>query len=369
MTRGQVVRNIRSTLETGTVNNAFTGALETARARLGGGGGVNAATLPPDAGNVAHLLGKLENVPLPVDVAPVKATMQPIYDRLSREAELVPLQGDKARALTAIDRLMRGPDQVPLSVANSALSDIGALAGKVDELRSPGQGVAAKEWQALNTQIQQTASRAGPQAVQALQQGRAATTAKYTTADVLDTLSAEPRKVYDQLTTRKDGGLTRLQNVATIAPDQIPQIGRAYLEELLTKATAEGKFGHADALWSAWQNLGPQTKALLFKGQVPDLNNFFLLAKKVAENPNPSGTARVMTAFNVMSTVPSYLLAKLLYSPAGVRLLTKKLGVTVPLGSPAAATAWSADLVKAAGDPGPRALPLAADQQTGAAPP
>jgi hypothetical protein len=381
MTRGQVVKGIRNTLETGNVNNAFSGALATARARLTGGGGVSAATLPPDAGNVAHLLGKLEDVPLPVDVTGVKSTMQPVYDRLYRESQLVPLQGDKARALTAIDRLMNGPDHVPLSVANGVLSDIGSMAGKVDELRSPGQGVMAKEWQALNTAVQQTAQRAGPQAVQALQQGRAATTAKYTTADVLDTLHAEPGKLFDQLTARKDGGIERLRNVATIAPDEMPNVGRAVLEGLLTKATEKGGFQRAAALSAAWDNLGEQTKAILFKGQVPDLSNFFLLAKKAAENPNPSGSGYIVSlvaqgahlAANPVTGIPTQLgaaaLSKALRSPAVVRALTK--GFTVPIGSGAATTA-GLNIVKALGDAG---IPVAtaaggpADRPQATAPP
>lgn len=51
-----------------------------------------------------------------------------------------------------------------------------------------------------------------------------------------------------------------------------------------------------------------------------------LLAANVAKNPNPSGTARVMTVFNLLSTAPNFAVAKLMYSPRGVRLLSRAVG-------------------------------------------
>ena len=75
-------------------------------------------------------------------------------------------------------------------------------------------------------------------------------------------------------------------------PRRLPQVGRAFLEELLQKATAEGGFERAAGLQADWQRLGPETKRLLFRdpAHIKDLDNFFLLAKKMGENPNPSGS-------------------------------------------------------------------------------
>jgi hypothetical protein len=48
-----------------------------------------------------------------------------------------------------------------------------------------------------------------------------------------------------------------------------------------------------------------------------------LLAKKVAENPNPSGTAPVLTALNVTGMPVANVLARLLFTRRGVQALTR----------------------------------------------
>lgn len=272
-----------------------------------------------------------------VDLRSVKAAVLPIYQQLKREGELVPLQGPKGKALTALDRIVTADDLAPLSVADAALSDLKAMARGADmpELRNFAQGTAAHVVGKLDAEVRAAAARMGPDAALALQLGRAATKAKYATAEVLDTLSAEPRRVFDLLTTRKDAALERLRAVQREAPSEMPKIARAYLDELLQRATSEGAFAHADALFAEWQKLGPQTKAILFRdpAHVRDLNNFFLLAKQTAKNANPSGTAHAVAMlaqgsqlFNPLALVGSVVgtasLSKFLHSQGGVRLLT-----------------------------------------------
>ena len=107
----------------------------------------------------------------------------------------------------------------------------------------------------------------------------------------------------------------------------MPQVARAFLEDLMDLATAEGGFGHADKLWAEWQKLGAATKAVLFPsaGHVKNLNEFFLLAKRIGENPNPSGTARVLNATKVLSAPVMNGLARLLYTPDTARQATTAL--------------------------------------------
>lgn len=274
------------------------------------------------------------NVPLAVDVSAAKTSLRPLYDSLKREAELnIPMQGGKGRTLAALDGLMNGPDMAPLSVVDGALGDLKAMArtGDLPALRTRGQATAAEAVKALEAQVTATARMAGPDVHAALMRGRQATISKYETAAVRDTLSTEPAQLVRQLTANKDVGLERLRAVAQETPREIPKVARAYLEQLMEKATAEGGFGHADALWADWQRLGPETKAILFKDRalIKDLDNFFLLAKRAAANPNPSGTAQVMTALNVGTAPATYTLARMLYSRRGVQALTR--GVTLSL--------------------------------------
>jgi hypothetical protein len=271
-----------------------------------------------------HGIHPFTNVAMAVDVAPTKATMRPLYESLKREAELVPLMGDKARALTALDRLMGAPDLAPLSVADAALSDLKDMA-RVEQAfrRTKGQGVAAEVVKHLDESVRAAAKRAGPDAYRALLQGRAATILKKDAIAVLDLLNEEPAQLYRRLVASQDTALEALRAVQKVAPGEVKNVARAYLDGMMETATAEGGFGHADKLWADWRRMGTETKAVLFPDAQhrADLNNFFLLAKKIAANPNPSGTARAMAVLNLGSSVVTYPLARILYSPAALHTL------------------------------------------------
>lgn len=269
-----------------------------------------------------------QRTPLAVDITAAVKQLQPLYTQLKRESELgIPMHGAKGRTLAALDGLMNAPNWAPLSVVDGALSDLKALARGADmpELRTSGQATAAQAVQALDAQVRSTAAKAGPHVLKALEEGRAATRQKYATAEVLDLLSGEPGQVFRQLTQGKDVGLERLRQVQKLAPKETANIARAYLEDMVARATKEGGFAHADALYADWNRLGPETKRILFpkQGQIAALDNYFLIAKKIKENPNPSGTAQTLNATNLtFGGIPAWALSKMLYTPAGVRYLT-----------------------------------------------
>ena len=326
-TRGKTQAALRKTLETGEWTPEARAALQVARQRQKAG--YRGPSLPDDAA----LLGGEADVALPVSITPAKVELQPLYDQLKREAELVPLMGDKARALTALDRLMSGPEYAPVSVVDGALSDLKALARSDDlpELRTSGRVQAGRAVQALDARVKEAVALAGPEASQALAEGRAATVGKFQAGEVLKALQDEPVRAYRQMVSPGDSSIDFLRSVQEMAPQSVPHVGRAYLEDLMGKATAEGGFGRAAGLFQEWQRLGPETKALLFGPErTAKLDRFFLLAKRVAENPNPSGTAHVNGVFNWASSALSWPLAKLLYTERGVNALTKQveLGLT-----------------------------------------
>ena len=320
------------------------------------------------------------NVPtsmrLAVDIAPTKAAMQPIYEALKREAELVPLMGDKARALTSLDRLMNAPDKAPLSIADAALSDIKTMA-RVDEAfkRTTGQGVAAQAVTNLDRAVVTAAKQGGPDVFKALMDGRAATINKYKSIEVFDALRAEPVRVFNQLTANKDSAVSLLRQVQREAPKELPRLGRAYLDGLLEKAKAAGGFDRADGLFQSWQNLGAESKRLMFRdpGLVRDLDQFFLLAKKTAENPNPSGTAFTLLkggeltllvnnpVLGIPVTLSGAALSKLLHSPRAVRLMVR--GLRLPLGNRAASATASAELAAIARESGVPLAPSVAETE------
>lgn len=339
----EVLRDqIGTALETGNYrSDGAKAALEIASKRLAGDKSLSPPSLPASAGEAR---ARTELMGLAVDVRDVKQAVRPLYDALKREAALVPLMGDKAKALTALDRLVNGPDHAPLSAADGALSDLKAMA-RVDmpELRTTGQGLAAKAVKDLDGAVRTTAAKAGPEVLEALEMGRSATKGKYEVADVLEQVRDEPVRAFQQMTAPKDTGIALLRQVRDLAPEQMQAVGRAKLEQWLDLATERGRFEHADKLYAEWQKLGPETKAILYGRELTgELDKFFLLAKRVAENPNPSGTAHTLAALNLGSAPVTWSLAKVLYTPRGVRALTRLLevqskGPTIGASKPGAA--------------------------------
>ena len=319
---------------------------------------------------VAVMKGKpvMETMPLPVDLRAAKAQLKPIYQQLTRQYSVT--QAQASTGYKALGNIVNGPDYGPLSQVEADLGAIKSIArgAEMAELRTQSQGLAATGVKSLQSAVDATAHRAGPKAVRALHDGRAATAEKFSTAEVWDTVKAEPVQAYRQAVAPQDSAIDKLRTIAKQTPQSVPQIARAWLDEALGQATAEGGFQHAAKLDANWRRLGPETKKILFPqaGQAQALDQFFLLAKMLADNPNPSGSALVGNLAGqgaLMLTAPmtgtslvvsSGALSRLLHSPAAVRAMTK--GFTVLRGpgrtSPALASAAVGDLVRAAREAG-----------------
>lgn len=271
--------------------------------------------------------------PIAVDYSDLKRALQPIRDRMYRQLPVTVRQNSPG--FQALEQVLSGPDRVPLSIADSDLSVLKGMAREADPyLRSSGQGIAAKTSTLMDKAIMDAAGKAGPDALQALQKGRAATRAKYEIADVLGQFADEPVRAFNQAVLAKDAGMGRLMALRAKNPQALPAIGRAYLDDLAAKATAEGGFGRTAGLWADWQRLGPATKSLLFPAQtVKDLDSLFLFAKRAAESPNPSGTGHIVSLLGQGELllhspvvggalqISGAAVSKLLRSPAGVKAL------------------------------------------------
>lgn len=271
---------------------------------------------------------------LPINLQPAKQALTPIYQQLERQYPLTRQQASPG--FKALENIVRGPNYAPLSQVDRDLSALKTIA------REEG-GVTKLAVAEIDKAVQKRAAQAGPTVLNTLQQGRGAVKAGAATSELLERVRAEPVQAYRQLVAPKDSGIEFLRSVAAERPDIVPGIARAYLENLMQMATAEGGFERAARLQAEWQRLGPSTKQILFpaKGQVQALDNFFLLAKRVAENPNPSGTAATWMKggelialltnpqIGVPATAASTAIAKLLHSPAGVRALTQGVSLTL----------------------------------------
>jgi hypothetical protein len=276
------------------------------------------------------------SVQAPVDLYQVKSALRPVYERMTRQLPIT--QQRSSPGLKAIENILNGPDYAPLSQVDTDLSAIKAISRGADlpELRNLSEGLAANAVGVLERAVQEAAERAGPEAVAARTAGRQATIAKYDAAGVLKAMRKEPVQTFKQAMFARDAGINQLREVAKLAPDALPKVGRAYLDDLVDTATADGKFDRAAGLSASWERLGPETKKLLFRdpAYIRDLDNFFRLAKTIGENPNPSGTAGQLTATNVASAIPMKFASKLLYSRRGIQLLIN--GIRLPSGRVAA---------------------------------
>lgn len=332
MTRAEVLQSIQSALETGEFTNAARGALAVARKRLSGKtGGLSKPLLPPNAGDA------FESMAMPVDVRTVKKMLRPVYDRMMRQLPVT--QQRASPGLKAIENILNGPDYVPATVADADLSAIKGLSRGADlpELRDLSRGLAAKAVGTLERAVRDAVAKGGSKATEALETGRAATRTKWQAGDVLKQMRDEPVQAFQQLVYSKDAGIAQLRKVAEFAPGEMAKVGRAFLDDLLHTATQEGGFGRTDAIARKWQQLGPETRTILFgdAAYIRDLDNFFHLAKRLGEVKNPSGSALGVSAgasvglilTNPAAGLPLTLgagaMSKILRSPTAVKFLTE----------------------------------------------
>lgn len=315
--------------------------------------------LAPDGTPIMRTVTQSKTVPLPVDLAPTKQALQPLYDSLKQQMPIAQQQASKG--LKALDNLLSADDVVPASVAENALGAIKAL--QREDISAQNKFLLSKAIDATQPEIDKAVSAAGPNATEALQQGRALTRAKYATQATMDSLRTdEPVKLFNQLTQSKDANINLLRDVAGKAPTSMPAVGRAVLEGLMDQALGEAGTARPGSALTAWNKLGDETKKILFKDPQlrNDLDNFFTLTKKVAENPNPSGTAATLGAgagaalifthphLGIPMVIANAGLAKLLYNPKTARMVTQ--AVTVPVGNAASKVIYTERLLRAAGD-------------------
>lgn len=335
----------------------------------------------------------LPEVPKPVamasqrfamDMRDVKAAMKSVHQELIEANQSVPFMDKTGNAMAkrALDKLMNGPDFLPLSTADRVLGELKAMARTSDlpELRNQGQGVAALAVKKLDGQLKARAEQLGPEVLQALEDGRAATVAKYRTDDVRQLLGvkAEPRAIFDRLTASDDGGLKKLREVRNQAPGELPVIGRALLEDILDKPRSQGGFDFADRAWADWQKVGSDTRKLLFPkpGQSAAIDQFFLLAKRMGQSPNASksglivnaGGQTVLAVTSPMTGVPLVLgsgaLSKILHNPTAVQFLTRGMRISLDA-KPGTQVLAASQVVRAAKEAGVVIpFPQAAEAQT-----
>jgi hypothetical protein len=294
----------------------------------------------------------MADVPMPVDLRQIKAQFQPVYDEMNRAWSIS--KRETSPAYTAVENIVKGPDFERSSVVEQYLGSVKRLAR---EKEGRVGGMAKFIIPKMQNTIDASVAALDPAALQGLRAGRQIRATQAGTQEILDVLKGtaeEPVAAYRRIVQPGDAKIRFLRQVNREAPEQVAIAGRAYLEDLLKTATEEGGFKRFDKLWADWRNLGPETKKLLYKNPVlrENIDKFFLAAKKIGENPNPSGTATTLISMltggggawlagpgaTAGTILTAGAIAKLLYSPRGAKLLTQ--GLTLSGRGAAADAAW-----------------------------
>jgi hypothetical protein len=146
-------------------------------------------------------------------------------------------QRDASAGLQAIKNILDAPDYLPASMVDMDLSAIKALAR---ESAGRSHGLSAQAVRTLETELQRAIAIGGRPAQQALAAGRRAHVEGIRATELLESLKTEPAQLFKNLTQPNDAWLNRLRAVAREAPEAVPQIARAFLDELINKATQGG---------------------------------------------------------------------------------------------------------------------------------
>lgn len=277
-------------------------------------------------------------MPLPVDRRAAKTELAPILDQIARPLSQTAMESSSL--VKAIRNIVDGPDYAPLSMTDIDLGGLKALARKKG-------GLAGKAIGKLEDAVEKTLAQAPPEVRVALKAGREATKRKYEVVAAMEDYMAEPVAAFTKATMAHDAGYNHLAAIAKVLPDEMPKLGRAYLDDMIDAASVKGGFEINDA---AWWKLGARTKTLLYgdASYVAEIDNFMKLARRLRPGAGSARTA-YMGGFAadllqgywmhspgkmVLSEMGGMAVSKLLRSKVGVSALSK--GLTVPARSAAA---------------------------------
>jgi hypothetical protein len=303
----------------------------------------------------------------PVDLGPIRAQLQPVYDDLTNN--LTPVQQQRSPAYTQLKSLMTRGDltHLPATEFDKFLGALKSITrnGESPVLSHPSQALARQVIAVGENSMDQALSQAGPDVKAALQQGRDAVRDYRASDEFKNELGDEPASIYDAMTKGGNRAINTLQTLKGYSPAAVDTIGRTYLREMLDKATREGGWGRSPGVDADWNLLGDDTKELLYGPEVTkSLNQLFLGAKRLTPAEG-SATAGRMSAFasygdigtalaelvggamyghpamgalgaagTLMATrVRPAILAKVAFQPEGAAALTQ--AIKLPVNSPA----------------------------------
>jgi hypothetical protein len=220
------------------------------------------------------------------------------------------------------------PDQVPV-LADALSHDL------VQQVRSGDAAGALEKWKGYGDA---TKGILFPEPEGAAGPGRAGSLGSYLqrAAELERVKGSLPKSdaLVSTLTQGGERGTNLLRTIAAHAPEHIPALGQRLVSDLIETGTAEAGMNKPQSVLRKWMDLGDEKKNILFRDPYPHtgegaprvqrLTDFFVLMKKLGENPNPSGSGAMLAmvkGLGLVLTAPHIGIPVLLGSKAAARML------------------------------------------------
>lgn len=242
-----------------------------------------------------QMIPDMQDVAGPTNTGAVKAAAQPILDELEKTIPMA--QQQMSPSISLLRQIISRPDYVDLRTAvtdNSAIQNV-ARNETIPQIRTQAQRIASTLVGPYRDAIDDAAQTLGAPAMQSLQDGRAATIAKYDLGKVIPRgMRGKQVQIVQLMTAGDDSSVPILRKLQAHVPGSVPGIARATIESIFDHATEEGGFSKVDGALNKWNKLGDETKQILFGPNVTDeVTNLLMFAKNAAKDANPSGSAGV----------------------------------------------------------------------------
>lgn len=237
-------------------------------------------------GNVIGREPVMKDFETPVDIRELQRELKPVWDDLQGPFQQ-PAQAQASPGFQKFGQLMHTKDWYMDAVDfDRTLGAIKSVTrdGKNPLLSNRSQGIAKLMVQegekALDTAFSGVQGTS-PTIKQALERGRRMAREYYDTAEFAKSLGKTPGDVYRRLTQRGLGALEDIKKLRTIAPQELPQLSRTFLEGMIREGSqAGGPFVRMGRMAARFEKLEPEVQDALFgKAQAAEIKRYLNAAR------------------------------------------------------------------------------------------
>tara|TARA_R110002020_G_scaffold145908_4_gene320228 strand:- start:19439 stop:21541 length:2103 start_codon:yes stop_codon:yes gene_type:complete len=288
----------------------------------------------------------------PIDVRPFKANIRKLRDEYDTTYAGNIVERAGGEGLANLKQIEMMGDTVPLIELEQVLSALKSTGRKSKTMRQMrSYKTAMDSIEDLSKTVEKSARKVG--VWDDLSEARRATSQKYEVQGLLDDLGEDASAMMDKLLANKGRNLDLLKDAENIMPGINKRLGAAWMDDQLIKATSTKHFKGGEKMYGDWQKIGKTKREQLFDADViNDYDKFVTVHKRLAFDPNPSGTASTFIGAGVAAPmgIVNWARAKMLWGPTSVgrnqwrRMLID--GMNIPITNTTMTTKWLADMLR-----------------------